>query len=85
MNTAPTTLPTTRPNTATQKFSPNSVVASAPVTTVRMMMFDPNQTVKRSRALPCLSFGGMGWIVLSSILGLSVAIVMISPNCYLVR
>ena len=38
------------------KLSPNTVVASPPVTMVMIMMLEPNQMVKRSRAFPWRSF-----------------------------
>jgi hypothetical protein len=53
MKMPPTKLPTAKPATAQKNVSPNAVTASAPVTMVSSVMFEPNQTVNRSRALPC--------------------------------
>ena len=59
MTTPPTRLPATTAIAPAQKGSPNTVVASAPVMIVSSMMFEPNHTVKMSRARPCRSSCGM--------------------------
>ncbi len=62
MKMPPTTLPMMMAPIAGTKPRPNTVVASPPVTMVMIMMFEPNQMVKRSRALPWRSSAGMaGW------------------------
>lgn len=66
MKTAPIRLPTSVASAAHQNGCLNTVVASDPVTIVSIMMFDPNQIVNRSFALPWRSVSGIGWMVLSS-------------------
>ena len=52
MKTAPTALPTIRPQHRRQNGSPNTLTARPPVTTVNSVIFEPNQIVNRSRAVP---------------------------------
>ncbi len=53
MKIAPTRLPMAIAQMEETRSSLKTVVASAPVTIVSIMMFEPNQIVNRSRNVPC--------------------------------
>ena len=52
MKMAPTKLPSAIARMEERKSSLNTVVASAPVTMVSIMMLEPNQMVNKSRKVP---------------------------------